>query len=260
MAKMHLRIDAGCEHMETMYPCASRGDSRAVKTAKKSLAQQAKDRVNGREEKQRKNDMAAYRKLELELAANYKPGDLIICLTFDDAHLPNSRAGVKAAVKQFTSVLRRYREKHGQTLTYHYREEHKHLSENRDMDGRWHVHMVLNATGTDYKLISTFWGRGRVEIQRLRVDRDKNYESQARYMTKEGRDKVGQRLWSSSRGAKKPQRERKRVGNDAKIKIPRKAIVLSDTGEVETIYGCYRFVRYILPSEMAAAPSGRRKK
>lgn len=250
MAKIHLRVDAGCEHMETMYPVISRGDSRAVRTGKKALA---------REAKQRANDNAAYRKLEMELAATYRLGDLVVCLTFDDAHLPGSRQQVKAAVKKFVKRLREYRVKSGQTLVYHYREEHKHRSDDRLTDGRWHVHMVLNATGKDYKIMEALWGQGHVDIQRLEINRDRNFETLARYMTKEPRDKNGQRLWSSSRGAKKPQRDRRRVGNDAKIKIPKNAIILSDTGVVETVYGEYRFVRYILPNEITVAPGGRRK-
>ena len=251
MARNHLIIEAGCECMEVMYPRISKGDSRTVRKGKKDVTKDAKQRMN---------DKAAYRKLEMELAANYRANDLVLCLTFDDAHLPKDRAGVKAAVKKFTAALRKEREKRGQTLTYHYTEEHKHLSEDESMNGRWHIHMVMNATGDDYRLISTLWARGHADIQRLRVDRDKNFESLARYMTKEPRDKVGHRLWSSSQGAKKPRRELRQVGNGETIKIPRNVMVLSDTGEVETVYGSYRFVRYIRLKDAGAAPKSRRRK
>lgn len=249
MSQIHLRIDAGCEHMETIYPVVNRSDSRTTRGGKKAIASEAKRRIN---------DAAAYRKLEMELAANYRVGDLILTLTFDNAHLPDNRRQVKAQVKKFTSRLRELRAAKGQGLVYHYREEHKHLSKDAAMDGRWHVHMVVNATGKDYKLIPALWGNGRVDIQRLEISRDRNYETLARYMTKEPRDKLGQRLWSSSRGAAKPQRDRRRVGNGEKIKLPRNAIVLSDTGNVETAYGYYRFVRYILPNEITVAPGGSR--
>ena len=51
------------------------------------------------------------------------------------------------------------------------------------------------------------WGQGECEFNALRVDKKKNYETLARYMAKEERDKVGQRSWSYTRNAKKPEVE-----------------------------------------------------
>lgn len=249
MSYMLYTVDAGPEHMQTIYPVCKALDSRAVKTGKRQLSKEAKDRANL---------SAAYKKLEMELAANYRRGDLWITLTFDDEHLPQTRAQVQTRVKRFTQRLRRVREGRHMDLVYHYAIEHKHLSKDEVMNGRWHIHMVLNSTGKDYKMLQQLWGQGRVDIDRLQVNKDRNFETLARYMCKEPRDKLGLRLWSSSRNCAKPEKDRQRVDDDYKLTIPRGAMVLSDTGYVTTVYGRYRFVRYILPREIRTAPGGRR--
>ena len=249
MSYMLYTVDAGPEHMATVYPVCYAQDSRTVKTGKRQMAKEAKDRANLK---------AAYKKLEMDLAANYRRGDLWITLTFADEHLPKTRKQVQARVKRFVQNLRRVRESKGGTLKYHYCIEHKHMSADEAVDGRWHIHMVLNATGKDYKMLQAIWGLGRVDIDRVQINKDKNFESLARYMCKEARDKLGHRLWSASRNCAKPERDRQRVADDFRLKIPRGAMVLSDTGEVTTAYGRYRFVRYILPREIQTAPGGRR--
>ena len=181
----------------------------------------------------------AYQKLELEIAANFGVKDLYATFTYDDAHLPRSRKEANARIQAFWKKLRAARKADGQELRYIYVTEHKHG------DGRWHHHVLINATGNDYSLIRELWAQGGIEFVQIQINRDKNFETLARYLCKEQRDKVGQRLWSGSRNLRKPERECFRVPNDTPLAPPENATVLTDTGDVRTAYGHFRYIKYL---------------
>ena len=104
---------------------------------------------------------------------------------------------------------------------------------------------MINATGEDYSLIRQLWGQGGVEFKQLRIDRDKNFETLARYLCKEQRDKVGLRLWSGSRNLRKPERECFRVPNDTQLTIPRNAPITFNNDNRDTLYGHFQFIKYL---------------
>lgn len=247
MAKFKKIIVAGPLVIETVYPAPSPRDSRGVRQGKKALSSQAQQRMNLK---------YAWQRLELEIAANFGVRDLFATLTYDDDHLPYSRKEANERFRTFVKKLRAARGNRGQELRYIYVTEHKHG------DGRWHHHVLVNATGDDYDLIRALWGRGNVEFRPIRIDRDKNYETLARYMCKEQRDKVGQRLWSGSRNLRKPERECFRVPNDTPLSVPKDApITFADTGDVSTAYGHYRYIKYIAAGwKTTAAPRTRRRR
>lgn len=230
MAKFKKTIVAGPLVIETVYPAPNPRDSAGVRAGKKALSSEAQQRMNLK---------YAYQKLELEIAANFGVRDLWVTLTYDDDHLPGSRKEANAIMASFWKKLRAARRGEGQELRYIYVTEHKHG------DGRWHHHALINATGDDYELIRRLWKRGNVEFRQLRVDRDKNFETLARYMCKEQRDKVGQCLWSGSRNLQKPEYDCCRVPNDTPLTPPENAAVLSDTGDIRTEYGHYRYIKYL---------------
>lgn len=247
MAKFKKIIVAGPLVVECVYPAPNPRDSLGVRQGKKALSSEAQRRMNLK---------YAWQKLELEIAANFGTRDIYATLTYDDDHLPGSRKECAAAVKAFLRKLRAARMKQGQELRYIYVIEHKHG------DGRWHVHILLNSTGSDYDLIRTLWGQGNAEFKSLRVDREKNYESLARYLCKEQRDKVGQRLWSGSRNLRKPEKECFRVPNDTPLSPPKSSpLVLEDTGDVVTAYGHYRYIKYLAAGgTVSSAPRARRRR
>jgi hypothetical protein len=94
-------------------------------------------------------------------------------------------------------------------------------------------------------LIRELWGQGGVDFIQIRIDRDKNYETLARYLCKEQRDKLGLRLWSGSRNLHKPEKECFRVPNDTPLTPPDNATILDDTGDVTTAYGHFRYIKYL---------------
>ena len=232
MAKYKKIIVAGPLVLESVYPAPHPRDSRAVRQGKQALSSQAQQAMNLK---------YAWQKLELQIAANFGPKDLFATLTYDDAHLPQSRKEALAKVKAFVKRLRKERSEAGEELRYIYVTEHKHG------EGRWHHHIFINDTGDDYEAVRRLWGQGNVEFRSIRVDREKNYETLARYLCKEQRDKVGLRLWSGSRNLRKPQKDCFRVPDSTPLKPPPKsrALLLSDTGDVTTVYGHYRYIKYI---------------
>lgn len=247
MAKFKKIIVAGPLVIEAVYPAPSPRDSQGVRRGKRALSSQAQRQMNLK---------YAWQKLELEIAANFGVRDLWATLTYDDAHLPRSREEARACFRAFIKRLRAARRARGQELRYLYVTEHRHGG------GRWHHHALINAAGEDYGLLWRLWGRGNVELRPIRIDRDRNYETLARYMCKEQRDKVGQRLWSGSKGLRRPVGERFRVPNGTPLSVPKgAALTLADTGDVATAYGHYRYIKYLAADwEATTAPKAKRRR
>ncbi len=248
MAKFKKVIVAGPLVVEAVYPAPNPRDNVGVRQGKKALSSEAQRRMNLK---------YAWQKLELLIAANFGIKDLWITFTYDDEHLPNSRKEANAIMKAFLRKLRAARQgQGGLALQYIYVTEHKHG------DGRWHHHVLLNATGDDFDLIRKLWTQGGIEIKPIRIDKDKNFETLARYMCKEQRDKVGLRLWSSSRNLDRPKPECWRVDDDEPLAPPASSpLVLEDTGDVVTAYGHYRYVKYLAAGwQLTARPKAKRKR
>ena len=244
MSKFKRITVAGPLVIETVYPAPGGRPSSVVRAGRHHLTSEAQKRMNLK---------YAWQKLELEIAANFGPKDLYCTLTYDDEHLPASREEAAKTIKAFWKRLRAARSERRLELRYIYVTEHKHG------DGRWHHHVLINATGRDYDEIRQLWGQGGVDFVQLRVDKEKAYESLARYLCKEQRDKVGHRLWSGSRNLKKPETECFRVPEDTDVTAPKQATVLADSSE-RTAYGHYHFIKYIARGALTAIPRPRPKR
>ena len=214
-------IVAGSLVLEAVYPAISGKDAPKVRQAKRKVSSAAQQRMNQK---------YSYQKLELMLAANFTRGDLIVTFTYDDDHLPGSRR------------------QRGEELRMIWCTEHRHG------DGRWHHHAAINATGDDFDEILRLWAQGEVEITKLRADKEKNYESLARYMAKEEREKLGQRCWSYTRSCRTPEVEVMRVEADTPLNPPKGALVFEQASE-RTQYGSYQYIKYL-----AAKPPRKRSR
>lgn len=246
MAKYKRIITAGPLVIEAVYPAPNPRDSEGVRAGKRALSTEAKRLLNLK---------CAYQKLELLIAANFTRGDLYLTLTYDDAHLPPTRKAAVANMHRFWRRMRAARQKEDKPLSYIYVTEHRHG------EGRWHHHALINSTGGDLSLLQMCWPYGRVELRRIRIDRDYTFETLARYLCKEERDKPGLRLWSSSSNLRKPQRECCRVPNDTPLSPPPGVTVLADNGDVRTAYGHYRYIKYYARGLLdAPAPKAKRRR
>ena len=231
-------ITAGLLVVEAIYPRADRRDSDRVRAAKRKASSEAQKRMNA---------IYSWQKLELMLAANYRPGDLWVTVTYDDAHLPKSRAEANRRFSYFLKKLSAARKKQKRQAVVCWNTEHKHRHEDRWQNARWHHHFCVNATGDDYELIRRLWTYGsNVEIRPLRIDAEYTFEALARYMCKEAQDKVGQHCWHCTRNAKRPEVEIMRAESDEQLQIPRGALkLLNYSGDECT--AAWRVVKYLVP-------------
>ncbi len=193
-------IVAGCIVEYSGFRIIQKGDGPQVRAAKKQCSTMGRKLTNHR---------TMQHSLYLLMATNFKPTDFFLTLTFDDVHLPQKRAGAMAAVQSYIKLLRKYRALRGQGVRYIYCIENKHGS------GRYHVHMVLNATEKDVETICSLWSCGMVDWEyigwskergRLKQRGEKQgecYKILARYMTKEVQP-VGARNYSHSQNLKRP--------------------------------------------------------
>ena len=111
--------------------------------------------------------------------------------------------------------------------------------------GRWHIHLVVNETRNDFADILRCWPYGSdVEILRLQIDREKNYESLARYMCKERPERQGLRGWSYTRNCRHPEVETRIVPDSEDIQAPEDATVLEDSSK-RTEWAEYHYIKYL---------------
>ncbi len=234
MAKTKKIIQAGPMVIEALYPRCSRSDGPRARAAKRKASSEAQARMNR---------TYSYQKLELMLAANFPtPGSaLVVTLTYSDDRLPDTRKQALTRLKSFRAKLTKARAAAGKKAVMFW------ATENRHGDGRYHHHLVVNSTGEDYDVIRQCWSYGRdIEIQPLRVDKEKNWGSLARYMAKEDREKPGLRSWSYTRNALHPETETFRVEDDADIWPPEGSTVLLDVAQ-RTEFAAYRVIKYLAP-------------
>ena len=228
MAKIRKIMTAGPLTIECIYPAPSPRDPEPVRRAKKNQSTEARRYLNLK---------YAYQKLELQLAANIRPGDWFLTLSYRDDALPPNR---KAAMKDLSAFLRRMRSRRKHPWCYFYRLEHKH-----SRGTRYHFHIVMTAGNESREDMEAIWRNGNVELHKINITPAKPYEALARYMTKESPDKLGQRLWCHSLGIRKPETDRIRMPDDGDIQAPEGAAVLDDSGTVRTAYGSWRRIKFL---------------
>ena len=253
--KQRTTIDAGAIVYEIEAPVRSRSDgprARAAKARATTEAQQLRNRV------------LSARELELRLAVNFPtPGSgLVVCLSYDDAHLPKTRKDAQRRFKYFLKKLRIARRKSG-------------LPEPRviyapealsSASGRWHHHCVIDSTGDDLDMIRACWIYGSdIDAEKLRVDEEKNHETLARYMSKELREaqeydcRPGLHGWGCTRNCLKPTVDVRIVEDGSRIRPPRGATVLLHERR-STEFAEITVLKYRLPARCFRAGARARRR
>ena len=154
------------------------------------------------------NHKCSWRELELLIAKNLQQG-MVVTLTYDDDHLPLSKAEARKRIKKFIRKLRESRRRRDECLLYFYNVEGLHGAEKNDFfgndteleDHRLHHHFVVN--GKDLEELRSLWEFGYVRMEPLNVH---YYRELAKYLTKEaseGKAKPGERTWCCSRNVKR---------------------------------------------------------
>ncbi len=254
MAKTLKRIDAGGIQVAALYNRCRAKDTPKQRQAKRQASSAAQRRMN---------QIYSYQQLELRLAVNFPVAGsaLVVTLTHDDAHMPKNRKEAQLRFKYFLKKLRSERKAAGLPEPVVFWAPEILTSES----GRWHQHIVMDNTGQDMEIIRRCWIYGSdIEIKKLRVDDEKNHETQARYMTKELREcqeyeaKPGLHGWSCTRNAKKPEVDTFTVPDDYELNPPEGCTVLIDERKA-TEWSSYRVIKY-RSSGAGFAPAPRAKR
>ena len=231
---------AGMLVQEVVYSRPAGREAVSVRQEKRKASTEAQARMNAK---------YSWQKLEMMLAANFLPRDLIVTLTFDEEHLPDTRKQVNARLRKFRAELSEIRRRKRKDLRMIWTIEH------RSGEGRWHVHAVINSTGDDFAQLLSCWPYGKdVEIRRLELSKKKNYESLARYFCKEARERAGLRSWSYTRSCRHPEVEVFPVSDDTDVTVPKNATVLTEA-TMRTEFGMFHYIKYL-----AASPQTIRKR
>ncbi len=231
MAKRRKTIYAGRLVYDVIYTIPSPRDDEYVRGEIKKISAEAIAKVNC---------TTATRKLELLMAANFEPQDLVISLTYSDEHLPPTYKDAQKKLQTFLRHMRNYRKARGQDFKYIY------VSEGKHGDHRLHHHIILNATENDLETIRSMWHWG--EQVDLKYIRDHGYEKWAYYLAKERREAAlnGKRMFVPSRGLIRPEIDYQYVDDATTIEVPIGAIQLSDSAD-RNEYASYKYIKYILP-------------
>ena len=235
MAKIRKIVTAGCLTIESIYTAYSPRDGYVARAEKRKISTEAQKWQN------LKN---AYQKLELQLAANIRPGDWKVCLTYAPEQLPPNRA---AAQKDITAFLRRLRARRREPWVYFYRLEHKHKAGNH-----WHFHLYMTRGPETSDDLARLWGKGEVNYcAPIVIDEEETYEKLARYIVKEAPDKLGQHLSEHSRGLAKAEVDRVRLPDDADISVPPGCILLGECSGSRSMYGSYHSIKFMALPQLA---------
>lgn len=232
MAKRKKTITAGQLVLVTLASMPLPRDPDHVRAEKSRAMSAARARMNLKQSCQ---------KLELLLAANFTGADYYITLTYDDTHLPSSRADAKKLLKMFFSRLRKHRRARNQDLKYIYVTEGLHGAK------RVHHHIVVNGYN-DIDDILSLWTYGHTKHMHINT---RQLGDLAGYLTKEPRDGIpqnGKRCWTPSLNLDKPAAQSEVVADDLDLLPPTGAIILEHV-ENHTEFGSFTYYKYFLPAQ-----------
>ena len=218
----------------SLSPRIKKTDGYQTRREKKRISSAAQKYLNSR---------AQHSQLEFMLAANVRPGDWFLTLTYDDKHLPDSWDRADKRTKWFCRKLRESRP--DQKIMYFYNIERAHWSEDPECCHRWHHHMVVSGD-IPMETLQALWGNGHVDGHPIVLDADHTYGSLATYLLKESNEFPGKRGWRCSKGLAKPEVDCIVVGDDYTLQAPDSegVMVLDNPGPQITIYGKFQRLKF----------------
>lgn len=236
MAKRRKTMIAGHLVKEVIYTAPEPNDSPRARAEKSRMTTAAQKALN---------DKAARNRLELLIATNFEGRDLWVTLTYRNQCLPRTREEAKENMRRFLRQLRAHRKARGQGLKYIYNTENRHGA------GRFHHHIILDATERDIEVIRGLWIYG--DVVDLKHVGDRDAATLAEYMTKEGIGgrPVGAQLWTASRNLARPVVFSCYVSNGETLDTPNGHII--EREEKQTEYGMYRYMKYQVNDQQVEA-------
>jgi len=184
------------------------------------------------------NDLNSQREFVRYFNTNFGLGDLVVHLTYDDAHLPESKniERLKKDWDNFLKALKRWSRKKGIPMpVYMYV-----LGVGGYGEKRHHIHAVFK-TALDRDLIESLWKKGTAKTERLqRQQATLGFTGKAEYLAKhiERYKKTkfrlkGERIWGKSNGLKKPTVSMNRTKFKSKKKVE---ALYANQGDLKEIF------------------------
>lgn len=228
MAKRKTTISAGRLRKVVLYTAPEPRDGQRAR-AEKSRATTAAHKAM--------NDKAARSRLEMLIAANFRPRDLFVTLTYRDEDLPPKRAAAVKNVRAFLAKLRTVRRMRGRVFRYIYTTEEKHG------EARLHHHLIMTGTGSDIEEIRSLWPHG--DVVEFEYIGARGGDVLSAYMTKESIEgkPVGAQMWTCSKGLVKPVVKSEIVPNNTALAAPFDSHII-ERDERQTEFGSYQYIKY----------------
>ena len=247
MAKIKKIVTAGPYQKIVLYSRGHRADSPRARGAKRRACSEAQKRLNLKNSREM---------LKLILAANFPVAGagLVVTFTYRDDAIPPSKKQANSRMNEFRKLLRRERKKRGESLVMV-----SNVEQHSADGGRIHHHAVINATGDDFELIRRCWKFGKVEIERMRVDKEKNWDTLAAYLTKEPPDELGRHGWSATRNCLRPEIETFTVSDDTTLQTPAGAHQISAERHADE-FASWEMIEFVWPRSGRAPRAKRRRR
>lgn len=234
------KVTAGRYVKVVAYDQVLISDTPRARQAKRKASSHARQCLNYKE---------LWKRAQMLFLANFHRGDLWVCLSYDDRHLPPNFEAAQALAKRYVERLRRQVAKTGAELRYMYNTE----TLNKDGSRRLHHHFVIGAAGVPAETVASLWTLGEVEVRTLGEDPmySDDFIELAQYMTKErfpdtpGR-KPGKRGFIPSKNLIKPTEESFLVEDTMTIAAPPGAKIV-DQDHKDNEYGRFDYLCYMLP-------------
>lgn len=193
------------------------------------------------------NDRTSANKFRRLIAANFKPSDYVVTLTYNDEALPATPELARdKKLKPYIGRLRQYVKSASEDpLKYMY------VTEGLHGDQRLHHHIIVPNIAGAKAVMKKCWPHGHVNFETIS---SRGYEVWASYLTKEprktGRRHVGDRAWTPSIGLKKPEVVTYDVLDDYRYEPPL-GVVITHNEDVQTEWFRCQFISYFKPDYLS---------
>lgn len=219
------------------------------------LTQRAKQAIK----KQEKNAQNAVRTMARLLNENFRAGDLLFGLDYDEVALrkmEGSGQGGGEEINRLRQAARKELQRAIKRIRYHAGKQGiplKYIAITSDLNGktgeqvRVHHHLVVNAEAK--ALFEKNWKAGGVNFRKLSAQPD--YTSIAVYLLAQVRPENNEKKYTTSRDTLvRPEPKDRIARNESVIRAPKGAVLL-DSGK--NIPGQCQYIRYVLPEQARRA-------
>ncbi len=237
-------IIAGNLVKQAVYTVPTLADPKNQRAEKSRATNAAQSRMNYRNSAEH---------LEFLAAANFTENDYFLTLTVRDEPTPASKKQMQKPLRRFFRILRNEYRRSGKELRYIYTLEGYDSEETR-----LHTHILINRLNTperDAELYQSMWDLGFIECQPLKlfltrnaIPSDNMFSAIANYMCVDAFTPNGAQRYSPSRNLCKPINHYEDMPDSVTLAEPPTGAIIIDRDSRESLYGNYKYVKYLLPA------------